>query len=98
VQVKTRRNQSNSFACSHQFWKQPTNLPRDLSSSFYRLLKTFLFNQAWAGSFSEVILNGCYISSIDNQDTIWNTELVVANVLNFKQINLSSLTTSTALQ
>src|SRR6218665_1248223 len=29
------------------------SLPRDFSSSFYSLLKTFLFAQAWAGSASE---------------------------------------------
>src|SRR6218665_4045849 len=29
------------------------SLPRDLSSSFYKLLKTFIFVQAWAGSASE---------------------------------------------
>jgi len=28
-------------------------LPRDLSSSFYKLLKTFIFARAWAGSASE---------------------------------------------
>jgi len=26
------------------------SLPRDLSSSFYKLLKTFIFAWAWAGS------------------------------------------------
>ena len=29
------------------------SLPRDLSSSFYKLLKTFIFAEAWAGSASE---------------------------------------------
>src|SRR6218665_2512382 len=29
------------------------SLPRDLSSSFYKLLKTLLFGRAWAGSASE---------------------------------------------
>src|SRR6218665_2542957 len=29
------------------------SLPRDLSSSFYKLLKTFIFARAWAGSASE---------------------------------------------
>src|SRR6218665_2671123 len=29
------------------------SLPRDLSSSFYKLLKTFIFALAWAGSASE---------------------------------------------
>src|SRR6218665_7605 len=29
------------------------SLPRDFSSSFYSLLKTFLFARAWAGSASE---------------------------------------------
>src|SRR6218665_1761069 len=29
------------------------SLPRDLSSSFYKLLKTFIFDRAWAGSASE---------------------------------------------
>jgi len=29
------------------------SLPRDLSSSFYKLLKTFIFTWAWAGSASE---------------------------------------------
>src|SRR6218665_471661 len=29
------------------------SLPRDLSSSFYKLIKTFIFTRAWAGSTSE---------------------------------------------
>src|SRR6218665_2617102 len=29
------------------------SLPRDFSSSFYKLLKTFIFARAWAGSASE---------------------------------------------
>jgi len=29
---------------------QIRSLPRDLSSSFYKLLQTFIFAQAWAGS------------------------------------------------
>src|SRR6218665_2388877 len=29
------------------------SLPRDLSSSFYKLLKTLLFRRAWAGNASE---------------------------------------------
>jgi len=29
------------------------SLPRDLSTSFYKLLKTFIFARAWAGSASE---------------------------------------------
>src|SRR6218665_1285390 len=29
------------------------SLPRDLSSSFYKLLKTLLFGRSWAGSASE---------------------------------------------
>ena len=29
------------------------SLPQDLSSSFYKLLKTFIFDRAWAGSASE---------------------------------------------
>src|SRR6218665_3403926 len=29
------------------------SLPRDISSSFYKLLKTLLFGRAWAGSASE---------------------------------------------
>src|SRR6218665_616 len=29
------------------------SLPRDLSSSFYKLLKTFIFGRAWAGTASE---------------------------------------------
>ena len=29
------------------------SLPRDLSNSFYKLLKTLLFGRAWAGSASE---------------------------------------------
>src|SRR6218665_1487281 len=29
------------------------SLPRELSSSFYKLLKTLLFGRAWAGSASE---------------------------------------------
>ena len=29
------------------------SLPRDLSRSFYKLLKTFIFARGWAGSASE---------------------------------------------
>jgi len=29
------------------------SLPRDLSTSFYKLLKTLLFDRAWSGSASE---------------------------------------------
>jgi len=29
------------------------SLPRDLSNSFYKLIKTLLFGRAWAGSASE---------------------------------------------
>ena len=29
------------------------SLPRDMSGSFYKLLKTFLFDRVWVGSASE---------------------------------------------
>src|SRR6218665_825539 len=32
---------------------EPRSLPRDLSSTFYKLLKTFIFARAWAWSASE---------------------------------------------
>src|SRR6218665_35977 len=37
----------------NNFPSEIRSLPRDLSSSFYKLLKTFIFARAWAGSASE---------------------------------------------
>jgi len=37
----------------NSFPSELRSLPRELSSSFYKLLKTFIFAGAWAGSASE---------------------------------------------
>jgi len=39
--------------CTADLPSELRSLPRDLSSSFYKLLKTLLFGRAWAGSASE---------------------------------------------
>src|SRR6218665_3257768 len=56
--ARTAIKQHKAFSfVGPSFWNslpsEIRSLPRDLSSSFYKLLKTFIFARAWAGSASE---------------------------------------------
>src|SRR6218665_2035691 len=56
--ARTATRQKRAFSIvSPSVWNdlpsELRSLPRDLSSSFYKLLKTLLFGRAWAGSASE---------------------------------------------
>ena len=56
ARTATRQNRAFSIVGPSVWNGLPSDLrslPRDVSSSFYKLLKTLLFGRAWAGSASE---------------------------------------------